>query len=720
MLPTRSSFWRMLLLFVILQLAILGLMRRSPVVAAQSPAVPSALHQFNPSMRPIPKAQSITGTWDSELANKLNIPGTITDLVFADDGRLTIMGEFNYLNGQFVNGLATLNQQGVWQSYGLHAQESGAVATAAYYHNQLYVGGRFKHLAGTPINGIARWNGTSFEQVGTGVSYEHGGPAGINQLGVMSDTLYLAGNFNYFNNQLTQGILGWRNQQVINLPSHPIAEVRQMAFVDNRMMITHVYPGKEQYSLSYALLQNNEWINPPWLGPTQRYNFDWIFAGNNGFYRPMYADSNRTISQLQFWQTDDWTNGITTSLNLNYMSLTQLANQKMYVSDSQQLYQLTSDAWQLVNLPMQIRQIKTLANHNNILYLAGDFTLNGEPSSLVRWDGTQLESLATTIRYANVASLGGQQGRPIVLTSDFNPLTSWSDQKLFSWHNQSWQPLLRKITRSSFEVLSVDDQTSYFAAERAITTTTSIARNLWQIQPDVSFSDPLSQSATISTWSISGTQLLGNLYGGSLEGVIKLDQGNMSNLAHNGGSLGWFDKVLMTDNQLYAVEPSGERGYWHTYFKRWNGTSWQQIAILGIADSQKSLQIVGWRGSLYFLNHDKLCRFNGTDCQVVATFDQVPNVLVADDDTFLYVGGPFEHVDNVATGTLARWDGTTWQGLNQPANGEITQISANDQHLYIAGKFTHVGATPSLGVAALRFGPSEVETYLFYLPQVVR
>lgn len=121
MLPTRSSLWRMLVLFIVLQLAILGASRRAPVVAAQSSAVASASNQFNPNMRPIPNSQSITGAWDTELANKLNMPGTITDLVFADDGRLTIMGDFNYLNGQLVNGLASLDQQGVWQSYGLHA-----------------------------------------------------------------------------------------------------------------------------------------------------------------------------------------------------------------------------------------------------------------------------------------------------------------------------------------------------------------------------------------------------------------------------------------------------------------------------------------------------------------------------------------------------------------------------------------------------------------------
>ena len=719
MLPTRSSLWRILLLFVVMHLAILGVISRSSVVAAKPSAALADSTQFEATMRPLSNAQSITGTWNTELANNLNIPGTITDLVFAADGTLTVMGDFNYLNGQLVNGLATLNEQGTWRGYGLNAKENATVTTATYYRNQLYLGGRFKSLAEMPINGVARWNGTSFEVIGSGISYDNGSQAMVSQLGVMSDTLYLAGYFDRFNNQSASGLIGWRNQQIVNVPNYTMADVSQMAIVDNSMLITHGYNGKELGPHSYAILQNNQWVDMPWDNPDQRHS-ERALAGTNGLYRPSYANSSRTMSQLQLWQTDHWVNGISTTLNLDYMSLTQLDNQQMYVSNNQALYQVTPDAWQVVNLPMQIRQIKTLANHNNILYLAGDFTLNGQPSSLVRWDGTQLESLATTIRYANVASLGGQQGQPIALTSDFNPLVSGFNQKLFNWHNQAWQPLLHRITPQSFEVLSVDDQTSYFAAEIPVTTTDTLKRNLWQIQPDGSFSDPLGMSVAISTWTISGSQLLGKLYGGSLEGVLKLDQGQISNLAHHGGVLGFYDKVLMTDNQLYAVNPSGERGYWLTYFMKWNGINWQEIATLSIPDSQKSLQIVGWRGSLYFLAHDQLRRFNGTDSDLVATFDQVPNVLVADDDNFLYVGGPFERVDNVATGTLARWDGTTWQGLAQPANNEVTQISVNDQHLYIAGKFTHVGATPSLGVAALRFGPPENITYLYYLPQIVR
>ncbi|ABX06490.1 MAG TPA: hypothetical protein DEF47_09665 [Herpetosiphon sp.] len=723
MLPTRSALRRMLLLLVIGHLAILGIINRAPIVAAHDSAALVDSTQFvtlsQPALNHLQTTQTITGTWNSRLANNLNIPGTITNLVFADDGRLTVLGDFNYLNGQLVNGLATMSQQGTWQGYGLHADDSGTLATAAYYHDQLYLGGRFKRLAGTPLNGIALWNGTNFAAVGSGVSRSDATTARVGQLGVMSDTLYLAGNFNRFNGQPTSGIIGWRNQQLVSIPSYPIDEVHGMKIVDDRMMITHTHPGEEPYVVSYALWQNDEWIEMPWPDFSQRYNFQWLFAGNDGFYRPIYSDSNRTHTQVQVWQTDQWTNSISTSLKFTYMSFTQLANQQIYVSDSKQLYQLTPAAWQLVNLPMQIRRIDTLANRNNLLYLAGDFTLNGQPSSLVRWDGTQLESLATTMRYANVASLGGQQGRPIAHTKDFNPFASY-DQKLFTWNTISWQPLVHKITSQPFQVLSVDDQTSYFGSEHAITTTNNIARNLWQIQSNGTLSDVFGASTAISTWTISGSQLLGNLYGDFLKGVVLINQGQISNLAPYTYPLAIRDQVLMTGDQLYAVEPSGERGYWHTHFKQWDGTSWQEIAILGITDSQSRLQIVGWRGSLYFLEHNQLRRFNRTSSDLVATFDQVPNVLVADDDDFLYVGGPFASVDTVATGTLARWDGTSWQGLAQPANGEVTQISVNDRHLYLAGKFTHVGETPSLGVAALSFGPPENTTYLCYLPQIVR
>lgn len=50
----------------------------------------------------------------------------------------------------------------------------------------------------------------------------------------MSDTLYLAGNFNRFNGQPTSGIIGWRNQQLVSIPSYPIDEVHGMKIVDDR------------------------------------------------------------------------------------------------------------------------------------------------------------------------------------------------------------------------------------------------------------------------------------------------------------------------------------------------------------------------------------------------------------------------------------------------------------------------------------------------------
>ena len=46
---------------------------------------------------------------------------------------------------------------------------NGCVNSLAVYNNELYAGGRFNNASGTPVNNIAKWNGTSWSDVGGGI-----------------------------------------------------------------------------------------------------------------------------------------------------------------------------------------------------------------------------------------------------------------------------------------------------------------------------------------------------------------------------------------------------------------------------------------------------------------------------------------------------------------------------------------------------------------------
>jgi hypothetical protein len=79
----------------------------------------------------------------------------------------------------------------------------------AVYHNQLYVGGYF-YSVGTnnlPAYCIARWNGTQWDSVGSGMNY----PVHALVVDSVNDVLYAAGEFSYIRNTVCRGIAVWND-----------------------------------------------------------------------------------------------------------------------------------------------------------------------------------------------------------------------------------------------------------------------------------------------------------------------------------------------------------------------------------------------------------------------------------------------------------------------------------------------------------------------------
>ncbi len=61
------------------------------------------------------------------------------------------------------------------------------------FQNQLYVGGFFSSANGVQTLGIGRWNGTSWDSLGTGLN----GPARAFFADTIANRLYVGGQFDY-------------------------------------------------------------------------------------------------------------------------------------------------------------------------------------------------------------------------------------------------------------------------------------------------------------------------------------------------------------------------------------------------------------------------------------------------------------------------------------------------------------------------------------------
>ena len=135
---------------------------------------------------------------------------------------VTAMTEYN--GNQIVAGLFTTVGGSVaasniaqWNGTSWSALGSGIAPTSSggitnsvnamtIYNNELYVAGRFDTAGGIPVNGLAKWNGTSWSAVNNGT---HQLTGSINTMAVYNGDLYVGGYFDSIGGIATTGIAKW-------------------------------------------------------------------------------------------------------------------------------------------------------------------------------------------------------------------------------------------------------------------------------------------------------------------------------------------------------------------------------------------------------------------------------------------------------------------------------------------------------------------------------
>jgi hypothetical protein len=84
---------------------------------------------------------------------------------------------------------------------------NGPVLSMAVYNGELYVGGTFTNAGGVAVHNIAKWSGTSWSDVGGGVDYT--GAISVSALQVYSGGLYAGGTFSSAGSTPVKNIVKW-------------------------------------------------------------------------------------------------------------------------------------------------------------------------------------------------------------------------------------------------------------------------------------------------------------------------------------------------------------------------------------------------------------------------------------------------------------------------------------------------------------------------------
>lgn len=153
---------------------------------------------------------------------------------------------------------------------------------------------------------------------------------------------------------------------------------------------------------------------------------------------------------------------------------------------------------------------------------------------------------------------------------------------------------------------------------------------------------------------------------------------------------------------------------------RWDGHEWSALGD-GVGGYVRDMAV--WHGatepvlvvggqymSTTGADRGGLVTWNGSDWGNFGTgvryFGNVVNALAVYDDgrgRALYVGGYYGEMNGLPIRNLARWDGSDWSAVGEPADAGVTSLLVADTgqgpSLFVAGAFEQIGSLPTGGMA---------------------
>ena len=120
-------------------------------------------------------------------------------------GNLYIGGDFTTANDVIANNIAKWDGSS-WSALGSGVNDE--VDALAVSGSDLYAGGLFTTVGGVVANGIAKWDGNSWSALGSGMSY-NSGRADVYALAMSGSDLYAAGEFTTAGGNSANNIAKW-------------------------------------------------------------------------------------------------------------------------------------------------------------------------------------------------------------------------------------------------------------------------------------------------------------------------------------------------------------------------------------------------------------------------------------------------------------------------------------------------------------------------------
>jgi len=540
--------------------------------------------------------------------------GSVSALAAYDDGTgeaLYVGGRYTTAGGQPVNGIARWNGSN-WSSMGSGLNGVTGVDALVPFDDggglALYMGGTFTVVSGTPLGHIAKWDGSNWSALGTGVD------GYVKSLAVFDDghgaALYAGGSFANAGGTPAQGIAEWDGSNWSALGSGLIGgapnQVAAIAAFDDGHGVV-LYVGGSFVVAGNDLVNNTAtWDGATWSaignGLTRRVRV--LSVLDDGHGPELYACGDDftsvggiTVDKIAKWSGSEWTDLVST---LSYVDvLTALddgSGAALYAAGNvtnasgiavNVVARFSGSSWSQLGGALN-GKVHALAVFDDgagpALYAGGEFTTAGGTTvnSVAKWDGASWSRVGAGMNpnaavWALTAFDDGS-GPALYAGGRITKAGTVATRNIAKWNGSTWSRVGHGVDSNGVYVLTAfDDGTGpALYAGGSFTVAGGGAAN------------------NIAKWDGSGWTALGSGVSGDVHALAAFDDGSGPVLCAGGSFL-------------------SAGGVAASFIAKWNGSHWSALGN-GVNNSVHALTVFDdSTGSALFVGGSFLNAFDSGD-----------------------------------------------------------------------------------------------------------
>lgn len=592
-------------------------------------------------------------------------------------GNLYFGGSFTAVQGIPIGGGIAKWNGTAWSALG--SGVLGTVNSIGILGTDVYVGGNIVSAGGIPVRNVAKWNGNSWSALGAGLG---GGTHVVEVVAVLGNDVYFGGNFNTADGSPANGFVRWNGTSYSTLGPGLFGQVYTIAVSGGNLYVggfVHVVGDPTTGGLL-------KWDGVSWSGFGLTASSTTVnsigFRGEEIFVGGTIRISTTLNTQIARWNGTAWTPLGFFSTNLIVRAFAFLGTdvyaggnfeRRGGVGIGNGVLKYNGTQWSAIGNGTEFGEVRSIYASGNTFYVGGDFEQAGDAGArniATLTDGTTWAQAFPGTGPDNSVSAIAVWGTDIYIGGTFRSAGPVAAHRIAKWNSVT---------------------------------------NTWSAL-GTALSGFTSEHSYISAIAVVGNKVYA---GGSFENIGGIFTNNIA--VWNGAN--WSAMATGVNGPVTSIITQGEDIYVGGAFSsaggvaanrvaRWDGTTWSGLNSAIVPNTVSGMALMG--SDLYVstfttaaANPAYFSKYNGTTWTALgADLGDRGVSSIAVIGTDVYVAGGFTQAAAITVNRIAKWNGISWSALGNglpQAPGQIgsVRLGVSGSNLIAVGDFTVASGGPA-------------------------